>query len=201
MLLRSESVASSFIEGLAVGMGRLLRQQLARELGFDASDSIADEIVSNIEAMSYVIDTFDTTQDLTPQHILDIHLLLAERVRPSIQPGRFRDKQNWIGRNSYNPCGADHVPPPPEYVVALMDDLCAFVNENALPPLVLAAIAHAQFETIHPFIDGNGRTGRALIYLILRRTATIDSITPPISLALARARWSVSEGVQCRLVA
>jgi hypothetical protein len=77
--------------------------------------------------------------------------------------GRIRTVLTWIGGNDWNPCGADFVPPPPEEVHALLDDLCEAVNRDTLQPLVQAALVHAQFETIHPFDDGNGRTGRALI--------------------------------------
>ncbi|MCL2395643.1 MAG: Fic family protein [Acidimicrobiaceae bacterium] len=73
-----------------------------------------------------------------------------------------------MGGSPYNPCSAAFVPPPPEFVEELVADLCAFCNDDSLPAVAHAAIAHAQFETIHPFVDGNGRTGRALIHLVLR---------------------------------
>jgi Fic family protein len=76
--------------------------------------------------------------------------------------GRIRTTENWIGGNDYNACGADFVPPPPNYVDGLLSDLCDAGNDESLP-LVQAAVVHAQFETIHPFDDGNGRTGRALV--------------------------------------
>ena len=82
--------------------------------------------------------------------------------------GRLREQQNWIGGSNYNPCSAAFVPPPPEPCRRCSRTL-AFFNGDDLPALVQAAIAHAQFETIHPFVDGNGRTGRALIHVILRR--------------------------------
>ena len=68
--------------------------------------------------------------------------------------GVIRERQYWIGGNDYNPIGASYVPPPPEHVGALLKDLCAFVNRNDVAPVAQAAIAHAQFETIHPFADG-----------------------------------------------
>jgi Fic family protein len=83
---------------------------------------------------------------------------------------------------------AAFVPPPPERMCALLDDLCEFSNSDALPALAQAAIAHAQFETIHPFVDGNGRTGRALIHVILRRRGLTPVVVPPVSLVLAT--WS-----------
>jgi Fic family protein len=85
----------------------------------------------------------------------------------------------------YNPCSAAFVPPPPELVHDLLIDLCRFCSDDSLPAVVQAALAHAQFETIHPFVDGNGRTGRALIHLILRRRVLAPRVLPPVSLVLA----------------
>ena len=90
-------------------------------------------------------------------------------TRLSEHGGRIRTQQNWIGGSDFNPCSAAFVPPPPEAVPGLLDDLMAFCNQDMLPALAQAAIAHAQFETIHPFVDGNGRTGRVLLHLVLRR--------------------------------
>jgi Fic family protein len=86
-------------------------------------------------------------------------------------------------------------PPPPDHVEELLDDLCAFVNDDSLPAVAQAAIAHAQFETIHPFADGNGRTGRALIHVVLRRRGVAPRILPPISLVLATWSRSYVEGL------
>ena len=92
--------------------------------------------------------------------------------------GVVRTTQNWIGGSSYNPCSASFVPPPPEHVEGLLDDLLVYINSDDHPALVQAAIAHAQFETIHPFADGNGRTGRALIHVILRRRGLAPRFVP-----------------------
>ena len=85
----------------------------------------------------------------------DAGVLMLATTTPGIA-GKLRDLQNWIGDNRFNPGQADFVPPPPEYVPDLMKDLAAFLNRSDMPALVQAAIAHAQFETIHPFADGNG---------------------------------------------
>jgi Fic family protein len=106
-------------------------------------------------------------------------------TRLEAQGGKIRREQNWIGGSSYNPCSAAFVPPPPEAVRALLEDLCDFCNEDSLPASAQAAIAHAQFETIHPFADGNGRTGRALIQMVLRRRGLTRRVIPPVSLVLA----------------
>jgi len=111
--------------------------------------------------------------------------LLLAGTRLEVHGGSFRGVQNWIGGSDYNPCSADFVPPPPELVAHLMDDLCAFCNTDDLPPVAQAAIAHAQFETIHPFVDGNGRTGRAIVHLVLRRRGLVPRVLPPVSLVLA----------------
>jgi Fic family protein len=117
---------------------------------------------------------------------LDIHRVLLERAPNPQIAGRFRASQNWIGGNDYNPCGAAFVPPPPGDVDRLLDDLCVFINDAGLPPLVQAAIAHAQFETIHPIEDGDGRTGRALVQVVLQRRGLTPAFVPPISVVLAR---------------
>jgi Fic family protein len=134
-------------------------------------------------------------EGVQPGDFLDIHRVLLERAPNSQIAGRFRTSQNWIGGNDYNPCGAAFVPPPAREVERLLDDLCAFMNDVALPPLVQAAIAHAQFETIHPFEDGNGRTGRALVQVVLRRRGLTPTFVPPISVVLARDKDRYLEGL------
>jgi Fic family protein len=107
----------------------------------------------------------------------------------------IREQQNWIGGNDYNPCGADFVPPPPDEVEDLMMDLCDAVNDDTFPPVVQAALIHAQFETIHPFADGNGRAGRTLIHVVLKRRGLATSYVPPVSVVLARRRKSYIAGL------
>ena len=129
--------------------------------------------------------------------LCDIHrALLAPTGRRTTWRGRAaRGAQNWIGGNDYNPCGADYVPPPAEEVALLLDDLCAFANDDLLPPLLQAAAAHAQFETIHPFEDGNGRTGRALVQVILRRRGLAPAFVPPVSVVFSQRRERYIEGL------
>jgi Fic family protein len=95
-----------------------------------------------------------------------------------------RTVQNWIGGHSDGPRDAEFVPPPPDQVAGLLDDLCEFAEREDLPAIVQAAIVHAQFETIHPFADGNGRVGRCLIHVVLRRRRLAHRYVPPISLVL-----------------
>ncbi|MGH8936214.1 MAG: Fic family protein [Acidimicrobiia bacterium] len=119
---------------------------------------------------------------------MHIHRILMDRSPTQHLGGVVRKEQNWIGGSSSNPCSAAFVPPPPEYVEDLLHDLIAYTNDDEHPALVQAAIAHAQFETIHPHADGNGRTGRALIHIVLRRRELSPTLVPPISLVLAT--WS-----------
>jgi Fic family protein len=188
LLLRAESVASSKIEGLEVGGRRLLRAEAATALGEDTRDVTATEVLGNIQAMTWALGAVCRGDDITVDHLLEAHRRLLDGTRLQELGGTIREDQNWIGGSSFNPCSAEFVPPPPEMVRDLMDDLCAFCNADDLPTIVQAAMAHAQFETIHPFVDGNGRIGRALIHLVLRRRGLAARVLPPISLILAT--WS-----------
>lgn len=190
MLLRAESVASSKIEGLEVGARRLLRAEVERALGEGPTDVTAAEVLGNIEAMAFAISQVAPGGDLSVDLVLEAHRRLLAGTRLEDEAGRFRQKQNWIGGSGYNPCNAAFVPPPHEHVPGLVDDLMAFCNDGSLPAVAQAAIAHAQFETIHPFVDGNGRTGRALVHLVLRRRGIATRVLPPVSLVLAT--WAQS---------
>ena len=185
LLLRAESVASSRIEGLVVGGRRLLRADAARRMGEEVRDVTAAEVLANIDAMVWGVGTVGPGDQVTLEILLEVHRRLLAGTRLREHGGRIRTVQNWIGGSGYNPCSAVFVPPPPEEVPALLDDLLAFCNDDGLPALVQAAIAHAQFETIHPFVDGNGRAGRALLHLILRRRGIATHFLPPVSLVLA----------------
>ena len=188
LLMRAEAVASSRIEGLEVGGRRLLKAQLARGLGEDASDVTATDVLNNIEAMRWAVESLSTASAVTVENLLGIHERLLTGTSLEEHGGKVRNQQNWIGGSSYNPCSAAFVPPPCEYVCELLQDLCRFCNDDSLPTIAQTALAHAQFETIHPFIDGNGRTGRALIHVILRRRGLAPGVVPPVSLVLAT--WS-----------
>jgi Fic family protein len=195
ILLRAEAVASSRIEGLEVGARRLLHAEFVKGLKEVSSDVTATEVLGNIDAMVYGIDAVGPGDPITVDVLLEVHRRLLSGTRLEEYGGRFRDEQNWIGGSDYNPCSAAFVPPPPEFVEDLMADLCAFSSTDDLPAVAQAAIAHAQFETIHPFIDGNGRTGRALIHLILRRRGLAVRVLPPVSLVLATWAQSYIDGL------
>lgn len=185
LLLRAEAVASSRIEGLEVGGRRLLRAQAARQLGEDPRDVTALEVLGNIEAMLEATEAVLPGGEITAEILMTAHHRLLAGTRLATHGGHIRTVQNWIGGSDYNPCSAAFVPPPHDVVDDLLADLLAFCNDDSLPAVAQAAIAHAQFETIHPFVDGNGRTGRALIHLVLRRRGLAPRILPPVSLILA----------------
>ncbi len=185
LLLRAESVASSRIEGLEIGVRRLLRTDAARRLGIEPRDVTAREILGNIDTMIWAVEEIQPGSSITVDTLLEAHRRLLTGTRMEKHAGRVREVQNWIGGSGYNPCSASFVPPPPELLHELLDDLMGFCNDESLPTLAQAAVAHAQFETIHPFADGNGRTGRALIHMILRRRGLGLRILPPVSLIMA----------------
>lgn len=187
LLLRTESIASSKVEGMQLGVRELARAEARVESGLSAS-AIAMEVLANIDAMTLAVDEAALVERFGVAEIKAIHQRLMERSENKRVAGRIRARQNWIGGNDYNPCGADFIPPPPEEVDRLLTDLCDAINDDLLPPLVQAALVHAQFETIHPFEDGNGRAGRALIHVVLRRRGIAPSFLPPISVALAAAK-------------
>jgi Fic family protein len=195
ILLRAEAVASSRIEGLEIGARRLLRAEASRRLDEQPADVTATQVLGNIEAMVYAVESVSTGDDITLDLLLEVHRRLLEGTALAKHGGQVRTQQNWIGGSSFNPCSAVFVPPPHELVEELLADLCAFCCTDELPAVAQAAIAHAQFETLHPFIDGNGRTGRALIHLVLRRRGLAPRVLPPVSLILATWARSYIDGL------
>lgn len=194
LLLRTESIASSRVEGIQVGIRELARSESRLATGGKASPTVR-EVLGNIDAMLLAIDQAASADEIGIDHLMAIHRLLMTNTPNSRIAGVLRTGQNWIGGNDYNPCGADFVPPPPEEVVPLLEDLCEALADESLPPVVQAALVHAQFETIHPFDDGNGRTGRALIHLVLRRRGIATAYVPPVSVVLAMERDRYIEGL------
>jgi Fic family protein len=194
LLLRTESIASSKVEGLQLDLRDLARAEARVEAGGKAGPT-ALEIIANIDAMELAIHEAAAVERFSVAEVETIHRKLLEHAPNARGAGRIRTVQNWIGGNDYNPCGADFVPPPPELITALLEDLCAAINDDSLSPLVQAALVHAQFETIHPFDDGNGRTGRALIHVVLRRRGLTPAYVPPLSVVLATRRGRYIEGL------
>lgn len=176
VLLRTESASSSQIENITVGARAL---SLA-DVGLAKFGSNARLVQANVEAMNRAL---EHAGPLTPGHILAVHEALMHGQNQA-DPGRFRDRQVWIGGTDYSPHRADFVPPLESRIDASINDLCEFSRRTDLPLLAQAAIAHAQFETIHPFNDGNGRAGRALVHVMLRNGGATTRTTVPVSAGL-----------------
>lgn len=175
ILLRSESASSSEIERLTSGA----KQIALAKLGEDAKRN-ATQIVGNVHAMQAAI---RLSERLDAGSVLEMHRALLQDAEPGIA-GRWRTQQVWIGGGGYSPHRAAFVPPHADRVVPAIHDLVAFLAREDVPALQHAALAHAQFETIHPFPDGNGRTGRALVHSLLRKRALTRSVTVPVSAGL-----------------
>jgi Fic family protein len=181
-LLRAESVASSRIEGLI-----LSHRRLAKAAFFPTADDItAQGVLGNIRALEQALELAGSDHDVTRQDLIDIHRTLLAGTRDEHVGGVIRKDQNWIGGDATSPRNAEFIAPPPEFVTDLLDDLCSFLNRDDLPAVVQAGIAHVQFETIHPFHDGNGRVGRTIILSVLKRRGLAPRYEPPVSLALAQ---------------
>jgi Fic family protein len=178
ILLRSEAASSSQIENLTSSPAAIVRA----ELGFKESKNSA-LIVSNQSAMRAAV---SASSKLNSQSILKMHKVLLEESDPW-NAGRFRDQPVWIGGTSFSPHAADYVGPESASVPNLIEDLVKFCRRVDLPALVQVAIAHAQFETIHPFTDGNGRTGRALVQVLLNRLGLTKSVMVPVSAGLLKS--------------
>ncbi len=194
LLLRTESIASSKVEGLQVDARDLARSEARADTGGKLNPTIA-EVLANIDAMELASEESSSAEAFGRDEIVAIHRQLMTAAPNARVAGGIRTVQNWIGGNDHNPCGADFVPPPPEHIEPLLADLCDAMADESLPPLIQAALVHAQFETIHPFDDGNGRTGRTLIHVVLRRRGLAEVFVPPISVVFARGRDRYIDGL------
>jgi len=125
----------------------------------------------------------EKTNEITIKSILEIHNILCSKFMPE-QAGKFREEQVWIGSKGNIPHTADFVPPHHSRIKQYMKDFLKFTERNDIHPIILSAIAHAQFETIHPFADGNGRVGRILIQMLLANKGLIRTATVPLSAGL-----------------
>jgi Fic family protein len=188
-LLRSEALASSQIEGLSVSHRKLAEAEFA-----DLAHHRAREIVGTVRAMERALETASGEAPFTVESIEAIHREIA--VVPPLDKiaGRLRDEPSWIG--GVDPSRAEYVGPPAEHVRPLLEDLCRFIDREDISPVAQAAIAHAQFETIHPFGDGNGRVGRCLIQTIFRRRGLAPGYVPPISIVLGARKDVYVSGLE-----
>lgn len=162
MYVKKEAVLSSQIEGTQASLVDVLEF----EAGAKALEKVHDvaEVVNYVKAMNYGLERLKELP-MSLRLMKEIHEVLLKDVRGSDKtPGEFRKTQNWIGPPGYSLRDATFVPPPPDNVVGAMGDLERFIHTRSpMPPLVKSALIHYQFETIHPFLDGNGRIGRLLI--------------------------------------
>jgi Fic family protein len=175
MFIKKEALLSSQIEGTRVS----LRGVLEFEANFTPTDDISqiNEVMNYIKAMNYGLKEVKTTP-ISIDLLNSIHRILLEGARGYLlDPGKIRYEQNWIG-SSDSILAAKYIPPPPESVHQLMQDLEHFIqSKDKIPPLIKIALIHAQFETIHPYLDGNGRMGRLLITFYLCST---DNLLRPL---------------------
>ncbi|HEX3734554.1 MAG TPA: Fic family protein [Solirubrobacterales bacterium] len=189
-LLRSEALASSQIEGLSIPHRKLAEVELDGRPG----PHRALEIMGNVGALERGLEIGAQPGDLSLDSITAIHRELA--VAPPLDriAGQIREETSWIGGTS--PASAEYVGPPHQCVRPLLDDLCEFMNRDDISPVPQAAIAHAQFELIHPFGDGNGRVGRCLVHVLFRRRGVAPRYVPPISLVLGADKDAYIAGLQ-----
>lgn len=179
-LLRTESVASSRIERVNLTMDDLAKAVV----GIKASEN-ARATVAAVRALTTMVTAAGSKGRINLDDLLAAHHdLMKDDPTDARFAGQLRDVQNWIGGSDYSPRGAVHVPPPPELVPDLMADLIEFANRSDMAVIAQAAIAHAQFESIHPFTDGNGRIGRALISSIMRRRGITHRAVVPVASAM-----------------
>ncbi len=192
-LLRSEAIASSWIEALQVSHRRLAEAEQGAPGGrYDE----ARRVLGNVRALDAAVDIGARSGSVSVDDLLSMHgalLSTSSVAEDRTRAGQVRDGPVFIGGT--HPTNAEYVGPPREEVAALLEDLVAFVNTRRdLSPVVVAAIAHAQFESIHPHHDGNGRVGRCLVHTLLRRE-TASSVLPPLSIAFARPEARYVEGL------
>ncbi len=180
-LLRSEAIASSLIEGIAPSPQQVALAELSQDESVRGFSDQARLVANNITVLRTAARELVAADVVTVEDVEALHRVLL----PEERHHGLRQVQNWIGGSSWHPLDAEFVPPPVELVRPLMEDLLAYLNGSVHAPLVQAAIVHAQFETIHPFTDGNGRVGRALIHTVLTRRGLTPSAILPVSPVLA----------------
>jgi Fic family protein len=178
LLLRAEGVASSFIEGVSAPVVDIVLAEAEESGAPSAAAWVAANLAAVTEAVKEAHAGPVTVKSLCSWH----RTLMTGSPTPAQHVGVLRTEQGWIGGTS--PLDAHLVTPPPDEVPALVDDLVAYVNRDDIDPVSQAAIAHAQFEIIHPFADGNGRVGRVLVaWILVRRLSLVTP--PPVSARIA----------------
>lgn len=187
MYIRKEALLSSQIEGTQSSLSDLLLYEEAEAPGAPIDD--VEEVSTYVAALNHGLERLRGGFPFSLRLMREMHSILLATGRGSTkQPGEFRRSQNWIGGT--RPGNALFVPPPPNLVEDLMGDLERFLHEeeSGLPPVIKAGLAHLQFETIHPFLDGNGRLGRLLITLYLCEQGILEEPLLYLSLYLKTHR-------------
>ena len=190
MVARDESIRSSVMEGVAATESGLAWARYMDQAGRPVSDENEALTLGAAKQVAAAVELGNKMRAGRPcalDDILDIHSRLFAGTRVKDIGGALRAEPIWIGPEGCSVDDAPFVPPPSEYVPELMDDLVAYLNTSEHPAVLRAAIAHSQFETIHPFEDGNGRTGRALVQTVLNQAGLARGAVP-ISTALSRDR-------------
>lgn len=181
-LLRSEAIASSRMEGIAPSARQVALAELGQSEDVRGVSDPARLVANNMTVVRDATTRLMTVDRVEVGDLEDLHrALLPDEPRLH----GIRSAQNWIGGSDWHPLDAEFIPPPPQLVMPLLEDLLSYMNGAAHSPIVQAALVHAQFESIHPFSDGNGRVGRALIHTVLARRGLTHDTVLPISLVLA----------------
>lgn len=183
-LLQTEAVSSSKIEYVDAST-----EDFARAVAGSKANPSATSMVAATNAITELIDRAGSTGTISIDDTLRAHdTLMHDDPLDGRYAGTLRTMQNWIGGSDYSPRDAIHVPPPADTVRSYLDDLSVFANRDDMPALVQAAIVHAQLESVHPFTDGNGRIGRALINAVFRRRGLTVRTVVPVASALVADR-------------
>ena len=195
MYVRKEALLSAQIEGTQSSLSDLLLFEGEESPSVSMDD--VEEVSNYVAAMNYGLERMKSGFPLSKRLIREIHEKLMDGTRGGTkQPGEFRTSQNWIGGT--RPGNATYVPPPAGYVMDLMTDLESFLHldEKVIPVIIKAALAHVQFESIHPFLDGNGRLGRLLVTLLLVHDGVLTEPLLYLSLYLKTHRRDYYELLQ-----
>jgi hypothetical protein len=193
LLLRAESVASSYIEGLVVCGSRLLRAEAALAAGEAGLDVTAEEVLRNIQAMTWAVEALASAESITLDGVLTVHERLLSQTRLSEHAGRLRDVQNWIGGSSFT-----RAPLPSSHRRRTTSGACS--RTSAPSPTTTACLPWPRLPSptpssrpFTPSSTANGRRGRALIHVVLRRRGLAPRILAPVSLVLATGRGPTSK--------
>lgn len=190
-LMRSEAIASSMIEGIAPSPQQVALAELAQEEPVRGFSDQAKLVANNVTVLRDASRSLASASRVEVDDIVRLHAALL----PDEHQHGLRRVQNWIGGSSWHPLDAEFVPPTVDEVPGLMADLVSYLNGATHAPLVQAALVHAQFETVHPFTDGNGRVGRALIHTVLARRGLTTGAVLPVSMVLATLRDTYVDGL------